>query len=268
MSGIEVAGVALAVFPILVGGVHRMVEGIEDIKRWRRYKLKLEEYASILESAGVYFLDTLEELLNDIVPPDEELEPLIQEPLGTLWKKPQYDLKLRDRLDRSYKSYLKTVQTLVEKLHTMREKLGIDESGAELLEDIYRANKDLREFTHQNISLEPRRRKRRSGRPIAELQLIRQYAASLYRVLMTGKSWKCECKMYHMASLRLEARPQTVEGVSPKQSQGYAFRVLIFLTSATSGTSTTAEWKEIEVLPSNTNAVPIQVANANPGAKL
>ncbi|KAL9017897.1 MAG: hypothetical protein Q9185_004758 [Variospora sp. 1 TL-2023] len=72
----------------------------------------------------------LEELLNDIVPLDEELEPLIQEPLGTLWKKPQYDQKLRDRLDRLYKLYLKTLPTLVQKLHTLREKLGIDESGA------------------------------------------------------------------------------------------------------------------------------------------
>lgn len=130
MSGIEVAGIALAVFPILVGGVKLMVAGIENIKRWRRYKLKLEEYASTLESAQVYFFDTLDELLNDIVPSDEELELLILEPLGTLWTLPQYDQKLRIRLDRSYKSYLKTVQTLVQKLKTMCEKLGVDATGA------------------------------------------------------------------------------------------------------------------------------------------
>lgn len=124
------AGIALAVFPILVAGLNQMVAGIENIKRWRRYKLKLEEYASILESAQVYFFDTLDELLNDIVPSDEELELLILEPLGTLWKEPQYNQKLRDRLDRSYKSYLKTVQTLVGKLKTMCEKLGVDTTGA------------------------------------------------------------------------------------------------------------------------------------------
>ncbi|KAL8752171.1 MAG: hypothetical protein Q9184_005820 [Pyrenodesmia sp. 2 TL-2023] len=292
MSGIEVAGIALAVFPVLVGGLNQMVAGIENIKRWRRYKLKLEEYALILESAQVYFFDTLDELLNDIIPSDEELELLIIEPLGTLWKQPQYDQKLHDRLDRSYRPYLKTVQTLVEKLKTMCEKLGVDTTGAvkwdnystiergiqrmkvtfsksvykELLDDIYRANKDLREFTHQNISLEPVKRKRRSKRPIAELQLIRQYAASLYQVLMTDKWWKCDCKMYHMASLRLEARPQTIGGIAPKQLGEHSFHLLMSVTGATSGTSTMPEWKEIEVLPSIASSVSMLVANADPGA--
>lgn len=136
----------------------------------------------------------------------------------------------------------------------------------ELLDDIYRANKDLREFTHQNISLEPVKRKRRSRRPIAELQLIRQYAASLYQVLMTDKSWKCDCRMYHMASLRLEARPQTIDGVAPKQPQECSFRLLMSVTDATSGMSTMVEWKEIEVLPSITSSLPILAADVIPGA--
>ncbi|KAL8896799.1 MAG: hypothetical protein Q9207_007530 [Kuettlingeria erythrocarpa] len=270
-----------------------MVAGIENIKGWRRYKQKLEEYASILESAQVYFFDTLDELLNDIVPSEEELELLILEPLGTLWTLPQYDQKLRIRLDRSYKSYLKTVQTLVQKLKTMCEKLGVDTTGAvkwdnyttveremqrmkmtfsksvykELLDDIYRANKDLREITHQNISLEPSKRKRRSRRPIVELQLIRKYAASLFQVLMTDKLWKCDCKTYHMASLRLEARPKTIDNAALKRSQEYSFRILMSVTNATGGTSTATDWREIEVLPSTSaSSVPSLVANVTPAA--
>ena len=34
MSGIEVAGIALAVFPVLVDGLNHVVSGIETIKRW------------------------------------------------------------------------------------------------------------------------------------------------------------------------------------------------------------------------------------------
>jgi len=53
MSGIEAIGITLAVFPILVNGLDRVASGIETIKRWKRYKLKLQEYADILESASV-----------------------------------------------------------------------------------------------------------------------------------------------------------------------------------------------------------------------
>ena len=126
MSGIEVIGIALAVFPILVNGLNHVVLGIQTIKRWKRYKLKLQEYADILESANVYLVDTLYELLGDIVRSDEELELLIDEPGGVLWNKPQYEARLRERLDRSYNSYLKTVSTLVRALQTMCEKLGVD----------------------------------------------------------------------------------------------------------------------------------------------
>ena len=96
------------------------------MKRWKRYKLKLQEYADNLESANVYLKDTLEELLDDIVRSDEELELLTNEPGEVLWNQPQYEGRLRERLDRSYDSYLKKVSTLVRELKTMCEKLGVD----------------------------------------------------------------------------------------------------------------------------------------------
>ena len=129
MSGIEAIGITLAVFPILVDGLDRVASGIETIKRWKRYKIKLQEYADILKSASVYFFDTLDELLGDIVSSDEELELLLETPGGILWKKPEYEGRLRKRLDRSYSSYLKTISTLVRALRTMGGKLGIDGAG-------------------------------------------------------------------------------------------------------------------------------------------
>lgn len=51
MSGFEIAGIALAAFPLLAKGVESMVNGLEKYKRWRRCKLKLIEYLHILRSA-------------------------------------------------------------------------------------------------------------------------------------------------------------------------------------------------------------------------
>ncbi len=130
MSGIEVAGLALAVFPILINGLNHVVAGIESVKRWKRYRFKLKDYADILESASVYFLDTLDELLSDIVHSDNELSILLANPGGSPWKEKAYDERLRRRLDRSYNSYLKTVSRLVQALQGMCERLGVNNAGS------------------------------------------------------------------------------------------------------------------------------------------
>lgn len=110
----------------------------------------------------------------------------------------------------------------------------------DLLKKIDRANKDLREATHHNIALEPLRRKRRSKCPIADIKHIRRIAASLYQVIMNDKTWKCKCKMHHLASLRLEARPQTIKDVTATKRRKHAFRILLSVADGTDSKSATA----------------------------
>ena len=121
----------------------------------------------------------------------------------------------------------------------------------ELLDEIRQANRDLRDVTHQNIALEPRKHERRSKRPVTILKLIRKHAAGLYRVLIADRNLKCTCKMYHMASLRLEARPQKTEEVRA-DIQKYTFRILLSVVDD-AGTIPNSRWAEIEVIPSSDN---------------
>ena len=129
MSGFEIAGIALAVFPIAVDGLEHFVNGIQTIKDWRRYRVKLQGYAGVMESARVFYLDTLEELLNGIVESEDEMEALMSEPGGMTWKQPRYEEKLKQRLGRSYDAYLRTLKTMIDSLSKMCEKLGVDTSG-------------------------------------------------------------------------------------------------------------------------------------------
>ena len=129
MSGFEVAGITLAVFPILVDGMVRFVDGVQTIKYWRRYRVRLQEYADIIGTQGVYYQDTLEELLTGIVQSEDEIKDLMTEPRGAIWKKPEYEDKLRQRLGRSHAVYISMSDKMVNALYTMCEKLGIDSSG-------------------------------------------------------------------------------------------------------------------------------------------
>lgn len=128
MSGFEIAGIALAVFPILVDGMVHFVDGVQTIKHWRRYRVRLQAYADRLETEGVYYQDTLEEMLTDIVPSDE-ITDLMSDPRGAIWKKLEYEEKLKEKLGRSHKIYLRTSDTMMRALSSMCEKLGVDSSG-------------------------------------------------------------------------------------------------------------------------------------------
>ncbi|KAL8952124.1 MAG: hypothetical protein Q9222_001936 [Ikaeria aurantiellina] len=279
MSGFEVAGVALGVFTVLISGLNNVVDGIETAKRWKRYRSKLKDYADILESASVFFLDTLDELLGDIVISEEEVAALLHHPEGILWKRKEYEERLRKRLDRSHMSYLKAVSKLAGALQSMCERLGVDKAGTvqwddytileremkrmkltfsksiykDLLNDIHQANQNLREFMHQNLALEPVKQKRPSRRPLADLRLVRANAASLYQVLMAGETWKCTCNMHHLASLRLEARLEIIETeVDPaqKHSSRHGFRILLSVAKEATNTATAMRLQGIEIIPS------------------
>ena len=224
----------------------------------------------------MYYQDTLEELLEGIVQSEDEIRHLMVQPRGDLWKNPEYEEKLRQRLGRSHAVYRRTSDNMVNALCAMSEKLGIDPSGKVLPDDssrleremkrikvtlsknihkealdmIDKANKDLRDITHQNIYLEPIRQQRRSKRPLAELKLIRQHATSLYHVLITGKAWKCRCKMLHMASLRLESRPDPLEAINTDTPPRLKFRILLSNRQERQSPLVTSQWQEVEVIPS------------------
>lgn len=134
----------------------------------------------------------------------------------------------------------------------------------ELIDGIRQSNRDIREVTHQHISLEPTKRKRRSRRPITNLRLIRAHATSLYQVLMNESAWKCRCKLDHLASLRLEARPQTVEEARADMDQKHVFRILTSVTKDVDGTSETAQWEDIGIVPSLRNAMPKEELRTEP----
>ena len=129
VTDIEVAGIALAMFPIVVNGFSRFAEGVEILKSWRRYRRELAAYARTLECQQTWYLDTIEELLDGIIQSEEELTALTHDPGGDVWQQPKYEQKLRGRLDRSYEPYIATMSSMLEALDSLRKKLGVPSSG-------------------------------------------------------------------------------------------------------------------------------------------
>ena len=121
-SGIEVAGIALAVFPIVVQSFGSYAQGIETIKKLRRQRRELESYVRVLKTQRVYYLDTIEELLDGIVELDA-LNEMLQDFDSISWQASEYEQRLQDRLGRSYNSFLESCSELRDSLKSIERKL-------------------------------------------------------------------------------------------------------------------------------------------------
>ena len=116
--------------------------------------------------------------------------------------------------------------------------------------EIEKANRDLRDCTHQSIRLEPLRQRKRSPLIRAtDFRLIRQRARSLFTALVCGKSWQCPCREYHGASLRLEARPWERKSDYHQTSAGSEdrFHVLLHTEDGGSQESPSWAWQGVEI---------------------
>lgn len=129
MSGFEIAGLVLAVFPIVVSGLSHFSEGIETIKAWKGYRRELAKYSRTLETERNLYLNTVERLFEGIIESNDELDELLEDPAGAFSQKPHYEEELRNRLGRSYDNYLLVMTDMLEALKRLRMELGIDEQG-------------------------------------------------------------------------------------------------------------------------------------------
>lgn len=126
MSGFEVAGLVLAVFPVVVKGLQQFTDGVQTIKAWKYYRRELAKYSRTLETQRIDYLNTVEQLFEGIIQSNDELEELMENPAGAF---SQYEESLRHRLDRSYTNYLDVMRDMLEALGKMRKEMGIDEQG-------------------------------------------------------------------------------------------------------------------------------------------
>ena len=129
MSGIEAAGLVLAVFPIVVSGLHHFTDSLETIKSWKRYHRELSKYARILETQSIVFLNTTERLLEGIIQSNDEFEAFVKDPAQAFSSNQQYEGRLEMRLGRSYDNYNKIVMDILNALKATGKELGIDENG-------------------------------------------------------------------------------------------------------------------------------------------
>ncbi|KAL8950929.1 MAG: hypothetical protein Q9222_003051 [Ikaeria aurantiellina] len=259
-SGIEIAGLALAVFPIVINGLTSgRREGLKILRSWRHYRYELIGFGHRIESARLFFRDSIEELLQGIVDPWKMEELLRADPNVLVECDAEFEQRLKSRLEHDYPSALESMDRILCALKAMKQQLNIDisvmkvdlalskKSYEEECNKIEQANRDLRECIHQTRLLEPGRRQRRLSHHLHQLFTIRRSLKSLWIVLNNERRqfWQCGCGG-HVASLRLATRHWDTEDCS---SSSQKFHILFTNTLHSTSGGGPAAWNILEFEP-------------------
>jgi hypothetical protein len=123
VSGLEIAGVVLAVIPILQIGLEQF-HG-ERFKALVKHQQMIRSISRKLEIEHAQFHSTCEKLLSPLVDEDRLAE-LLSNPKGSHWKDADLEEDLRDHLgDKKYILYVATIKDLASFIIGLREDLGL-----------------------------------------------------------------------------------------------------------------------------------------------
>jgi hypothetical protein len=127
LTGIELAGIILSVFPLVISGFEHYENGFQQIKEWIRFKGDFTRFLNALCRQRIFFRQNIEELLAPIVASEYEMSQLLDNPGGQDWADPQLNEKLKKRLSGTYEyeCYTATVVSILELVGKLKNKLKI-----------------------------------------------------------------------------------------------------------------------------------------------
>ncbi|KAL2782623.1 hypothetical protein BJX66DRAFT_345667 [Aspergillus keveii] len=141
-TGLEVAGLALAIFPLLVNQLDNYARGIEKIRLLARWRRSLAEYALDIGTQHVIFQNTLEQVLDGVVDDTYDATELSNDPQSDLWSDSKVQTKLKRKLGRNYEVFIGNMTGAYSILFELSKRLGIDLTQADLASDL--ACKDIK----------------------------------------------------------------------------------------------------------------------------
>lgn len=129
MSGIEVAGLLLGAFPLLISALEHYRQSEEVLEDWWQIKKEYKKCKNELLLQEMAFENNLERFLLPLVVGDDEIAALIAEPGGMKWKDPALEDKLKIRLPKSYELFLDTIQDIKSTVDGLKDELGVSREG-------------------------------------------------------------------------------------------------------------------------------------------
>ncbi|CAG7945592.1 unnamed protein product [Penicillium nalgiovense] len=152
VTGVEAAGLALAILPLLINQIDAYALGIEKIRLLRRYRRDFKGYSMGLKTQRTILLNTLEQALEGVVDDEDEIRQLINNPQGEVWANAALQRRLRRKLNRNYDVFLQNMTSLSDLLEYLSQKLHIGEDWANVSDLFIYSYTICRVYTHLGSS--------------------------------------------------------------------------------------------------------------------
>lgn len=129
MSGLELAGLVLGAFPVLLGALKKNKEACEMLGDWwkvcKHYELCLKE----VKAEYNMFKMNLRSLLNPILEDSTVLEQFLTDPYGEHWQSESISNSMKQLLPTVYESYFDKMETFHNHMIALGHELGINKQA-------------------------------------------------------------------------------------------------------------------------------------------
>lgn len=131
MSGFEIAGVVLGSFPIVLEALDKYREVARLWGFWWEIRSAYQKCSNEVKFHRLSFNRNLKQLLLPMVADQSQIQRLLAEPDGDLWRQPHIEQQLIDRLQDSYELYLDIIRQLQRTTKDLNNELAMDKTGVQ-----------------------------------------------------------------------------------------------------------------------------------------
>lgn len=126
MSGIEIAGLVLGAYPVLLSTAKDLREVFKDVKTWWRFEREFVNFLSEVETEHIKYSLSLQVLLEDLDISEEEKENLQGNYIAPGWHDVQTRAELRRRIqDRYYDWFMRQLAAMNKALEDLQRLLPV-----------------------------------------------------------------------------------------------------------------------------------------------
>lgn len=129
MSGIEVAGLVLGAIPLVIAAFDVYKGTVSKVSKWRRYTREVDRIVRSLRLEHARLESICEKLLGGLVP-GTEIEAMMKDPSGPLWKAKDLHEKMGGRLWKSGPDFMGTIEDINHAIDEIKIKLNLVDGEA------------------------------------------------------------------------------------------------------------------------------------------
>ncbi|EEU41653.1 uncharacterized protein NECHADRAFT_87584 [Fusarium vanettenii 77-13-4] len=236
MSGIEVAGLVLGGFPILLNCLDYYRKGFEPLEEWFSFRTHFIAFIDNIRHQMMRYNENMIRLLDPIIGDNESLAKLVRDPTDSRWNDHSLDTLLEQRLSSEFDRFLRIVDRMHEVMldlnkllqiedgqvswvgpsqhkpwqwHFKRVQISFSKGKHKKVKKLASHNQELQEILGYSERLIPISDRRKASEPVGRLEKLRQHACSVHSALKS--QWKCNksCRS-HEAHLSLRAEAVSV----------------------------------------------------------